>query len=492
MKQWRLQGSLNGGEISPLLYGRPDLAKYQTALARCVNFIPLPQGAITRRPGSRYVAAAKNATDYARIIPFIFNRQQAYMLEFGDEYVRFFMNGGQIFNITPNFMRQTEGNDVRVTETGDTRVTEQTDPTAAPYEVASPYADTELRELQYAQTADVMYMTHPNHPPRTLVRTGHTSWTFAALPYRNGPFLGYNITDSWTLRASAATGNITLTSTQALFTDEHVDALFLLEEDSSDGYSMWEPGKSYALNAKVRWENNVYVCAVAGTSGAVAPVHIEGSRWDGKESNSAKWTYQHSGYGICVITAVTSSLVASALVLDRMPDNVVTAATKNWREGAWSNHQGWPRAVSLFEQRAWFGATLTYPQTLWSTVAGDFTDFEPGALADDAIDWTINSKTANPISALVDGPALVVLCQDREMIGRASNNGAAVKPDDFTVRPATSYGSAPVDALTIDTAVIFVDASGRRMIELTFDAAEDNFVPFDMTIYAEHITRPGQ
>ena len=69
---------------------------------------------------------------------------------------------------------------------------------------------------------------------------------------------------------------------------------------------------------------------------------------------------------------------------------------------------------------------------------------------------------------------------------------AAVTPDDFTVRPATSYGSAPVDALTIDTATIFVDASGRRMIELTFDAAEDNFVPFDMTIYAEHITRPGQ
>lgn len=493
MKSFKLQGSLNGGEISPLLYGRPDLAKFETALARCVNFIPLPQGGVTRRPGTRYVAPAKNADSTVRLIPFIFNRQQAYILEMGDEYVRFFMNGGQIYSVTPNFRLLAEGGDVRVTESGDTRVTEQTDPTAAPYELASPYAASELRELQYAQTADVLYITHPNHPPRTLVRTGHTSWTFAELAFRNGPFLGYNIDSGHTMRGTATTGNIVIASSKPFYNDpDHIGALLYLEEDSFDQYSMWEPGKAYTTSDKVRWSGNVYQCATAGTSGAVAPVHFEGDRWDGKASSSAKWTYLHSGFGIAVITSMTSTTSASATVLSRLPDNVVSAGTKNWREGAWSAYQGWPRAVTLFEQRAWFAATTRYPQTIWSSVAGDFTDYTVGDLADDAIDFTLNSRTANPISALVDGAALHVLCQDREMVGRASNNSAAVKPDDFTVRPSTNYGSAPVSPVTVDTGTLFVDASGRRLVELTYDVAEDNYVPFDMTIFAEHITRPGQ
>ena len=492
MKSWRLQGSLNGGEVSPLLYGRPDLAKFASSLARCVGFVPLPQGGVTRRPGTRFVAAAKNADMNAILVPFVFSRKQAYILEMGDEYIRFFMNGGQLFNITPNYTLLTESGDTLVTESGDTLVTEQTDPTAAPYEVASPYSAADLDELQYAQTADVMYIAHPDHPPRTLVRSGHTSWTFAELPFSNGPFLGYNITDSWTIRASATTGTVTLTSTQDLFTDDHVDGLFLLEEDTSDDYSMWEPAKTYTASAKVRWENNVYQCVTGGTSGAVAPVHIEGNRWDGQASASCRWEYLHSGYGICVITAVASATSATALVLKRMPDAVVSQATPNWREGAWSPHQGWPRAVALFEQRIWWGGTDLYPQTLWSSVGGDFTDYQPGDLDDDAIDWTINSRQANPISALVDGTNLHVLCEETELIGRASNNSAAVSPGDFTVRRSTSYGTAPVRPLTIDIYTIIVDASGRRLVELGFDAAEDNFVPFDMTLYAEHITRPGQ
>lgn len=436
------------------------------------------------------MAEAKSASTAIRLIPFIFSRQQAYILEFGDEYVRFFMNGGQIYSVTPNFTLQTEGSDTLITEGSDTLVSEQTDPTAAPYEVASPYAASELADLQYAQTADVMYITHPNHPPRTLVRTGHTSWTFAELEFRNGPFLGYNVNESLTLAASGTSGSITLTASQDLFDSGHVDALFLLEEEDSNQYSMWEPDKSYALNAKVRWQSNVYICTTAGTSGAVAPVHLEGKRWDGVQSSSAEWSYLHSGFGIVVVTAVASATSATATVLSTLPDGL-SSGTKNWREGAWSNYQGWPRAVTLFEQRSWFASTSLYPQSLWSSVAGDFTDFTTGPLADDAIDWTINSRTANPISSLVDGVNLHVLCQDREMVGRASNNSAAVKPDDFTVRPSTSYGTAPVNPLTIDNALIMIDSSGRRMIELSSDVTTDNFAPFDMTIYAEHITRPG-
>lgn len=490
VKSFPIQPSLNGGEISPLLYARADLAKFQTSLARCVNFVPLPQGGVTRRPGTRYVAAAKDATNTVRLIPFIFSRTQAYVLEFGDGYVRFFMNQGQLNrSTTSNSTLATEDSDFLITEGFDTLVTEQTATTVSPYEIGSPYLATELEELQFAQTADVMYITHPNHPPRTLVRTAHTSWTFAELDFTNGPFLGYNVSAT-AITASAETGSVTLTASASLFDAGHVDALFLLEESTSDDHDMWEPDKSFALNDKARWADNVYLCVTAGASGAVAPVHLEGERWDGQESGSARWQYLHSGFGIVVITAVASATSATATVLKRLPE-AIQSGTLNWREGAWSTYQGWPRAVTLFEQRAWYASTDLAPQTLWSSVAGDFSDFTPGTLADDAIDWTINSKRANPISSLVDAANLLVLCEDREMVGRPSNNSAAVKPDDFTIRPATSYGSSSVVPITIDTATAFVDQTGRRLIELAYDVAEDNYVPFDLTLYAEHITRPG-
>ena len=456
-----------------------------------VNFIPLPQGGAIRRPGTRYVSAAKTASTTVRLIPFIFSRTQSYVLEFGDGYVRFYMNQGQLYRSTtsPGSLA-SEGGDTLITEGFDTLVSEQNLTSAAPYEIGSPYLAAELEEIQVAQTADVMYIVHPNHPPRTLIRTAHTEWTFSELDFTNGPFLGYNVSDT-TITASGQTGSVTLTASANLFDAGHVDALFLLEESTSDDYDMWEPDKSFALNDKARWANNVYLCVTAGTSGAVAPVHLEGERWDGQESGSARWQFLHSGFGVVVITAVASATSATATVLKRLPE-AIGSGTVNWREGAWSAYQGWPRALTLFEQRAWFASTNLAPQTLWSSVSGNLADFTPGTLADDAIDFTVNTRRANPISALVDASNLLVLCEDREMVGRPSNNSAAVAPDDFTVRPATSYGSSSVAPLTVDTAVIFVDQTGRRMIELVYDVAEDNYVPFDLTVYAEHITRPGQ
>lgn len=492
MTRYKLQASLNGGEISPLLYGRPDLEKFQTALARCVNFIPIPQGGVTRRPGFRFVARAKTADAPVRLVPFIFSRQQAYILEFGDNYVRFFMNNGQLFSSVATFNLLAESGSVLLTEDGQVFVSEQISPDAEPYEIYSPYSASELQSIQYAQTADVMYITHPNHPPRTLTRFGHTSWEFVEINTKNGPFIGYNVNEAHTIQASGVSGSVTLTSSLPFFDPGHVGALMFLEEQSFDQYSMWEPGKTYAVGVRVRWSGNVYQAqSVGGDSGAVAPVHFEGTRWDGQQSASVLWQYLHSGFGIARVTEYANATSVTATVLRRFPEDVVGQGTRNWKEGAWSTYRGWPRATTLFEQRAWFGGTYHNPQTLWSSVAGDFADYELGDLADDAIDWTINTRTANPILSLVDGANLHVLCQDREMIGRASNNGAAVKPDDFTVRPSTSYGSASVVPVTVDTSLLFVDASGKRVIELSYDVAQDNYAPFDTTIFAEHITRPG-
>lgn len=91
-----VQPSLAGGEISPSLYGRIDLEKYQTSLRRCRNFIVRQSGGIENRPGFRFPGSAKYADRYCRLIPFQFSVSQTYALELGDHYFRVWSNGALV------------------------------------------------------------------------------------------------------------------------------------------------------------------------------------------------------------------------------------------------------------------------------------------------------------------------------------------------------------------------------------------------------------
>lgn len=91
-----VQSNFNGGEWSPLAHGRFDLAPYRKAMELCSNFMPTQQGGLTRRPGTPYVAAVKDSTYAPRLVPFVFSLTQAYILEFGEGYVRIYTNGGRL------------------------------------------------------------------------------------------------------------------------------------------------------------------------------------------------------------------------------------------------------------------------------------------------------------------------------------------------------------------------------------------------------------
>ena len=88
--------SFNGGEVSPKIDARSDITKYQSSCKTLENFIPLVEGGATRMPGSYFVIETKNSTKESRLIPFHFSTVQAYVLEFGNLYIRFYKDEGQI------------------------------------------------------------------------------------------------------------------------------------------------------------------------------------------------------------------------------------------------------------------------------------------------------------------------------------------------------------------------------------------------------------
>lgn len=139
--------NFNAGELSPLVDARSDIDKYYSGCRVMENMVPLVEGGATRMPGTYYVTTTKTQSEASRLIPFQFSTTQAYVLEFGEEYIRFYMDEGQILS------------------------------GLNPYEISTPYQEDELFELKVFQSADIMWICHPSHPTKELTRTAHTTWT---------------------------------------------------------------------------------------------------------------------------------------------------------------------------------------------------------------------------------------------------------------------------------------------------------------------------
>lgn len=154
-----IKTNFTAGELSPRLMGRVDIARYANGAKVIENGVVVVQGGVVRRPGTRFAAAAKFGNKTARLIPYVFNRSQAYVLEFGDGYMRVFQNGKQVVN-------------------GDN----------TPYEIASPYTAAMLPDVNYVQGADTMFLVHENVPPQRLQRLGQTNWVLEPAPFIVEPF----------------------------------------------------------------------------------------------------------------------------------------------------------------------------------------------------------------------------------------------------------------------------------------------------------------
>ena len=156
-KVWPIQTNFTAGQLSARLHGRVDVNKYNNGLKPQKNAYSLPHGGVMRRGGFRHVAGVKTNAKKVRLVRFEFSITQAYIIEFGDQYIRFYKDNGQI---------QSGGSAV---------------------EVATPFLEAELFDLYFAQSADTLYIAHPSHAPRKLTRASDISWTLATLTFTSAP-----------------------------------------------------------------------------------------------------------------------------------------------------------------------------------------------------------------------------------------------------------------------------------------------------------------
>lgn len=154
-----IQTNFTAGELSPRLMGRVDISRYGNGAKRIENGIVVVQGGIVRRAGTAFAAATKYAEKGVRLIPYVFNRTQAYVLEFGEGYIRIFQHGMPVVNADNT-----------------------------PYEISSPFMAEMLPEVNYVQGADTMFLVHPAVKPQRLQRRGQTEWVMEPISFTVEPF----------------------------------------------------------------------------------------------------------------------------------------------------------------------------------------------------------------------------------------------------------------------------------------------------------------
>lgn len=475
--------TFSGGEWSPRVLGRSDLEKYYSALQTEENFISTPHGPAESRPGTRFVAEVKTSSKKVRLIPFQFSSSQAYILEFGDLYMRVYKNGGQV---------------------------------AGPYEIVTPYTESELPDIQYVQSADTMYLVHPTYEPRKLVRTADNAWTLSIIGFNPPPTKELGLTPSVSVDPAATSGDGVNFTTGAAFWQTGVSSGDIGQEITfgtarativsitsttvavADITSVFPntnviPAGSWKLESGTP---TVILASVGSTKLTVGtlktlrlqqPAGTNVNGWhDGTDTPVGRFVYFNGGI-LKVTQRVNAIDIKGRLIKAITTDADAPAGAWTLEDLAWTTALGYPRSVSLFESRAFYGGTSTFPNSFWGSLTGDFEAFGKGATDDDSLSATLASPLVDVIQWIAPLRRLFLGTFGAEYV---INNGLndPLTPTNITVRDETALGSPHIQPIRTDDALVFVDISATGLQELAFSLERDSFIANNLLLLAEHIT----
>lgn len=369
-----------------------------------------------------------------------------------------------------------------------------------------PYNATEIEDIKYAQDRNVLHLVHPSYKPRRLVRYSNTEWSMQTIDsaytleagdpsalVAGGPYLQPNTT-AIEIGLSATTGSsvtaiasgpvfntgdtgrylrwksalstdaspvsYTANGVQNSFTYDvqlprgHVDLTVILIDG---GYKVLTAGTDYYLSAATGTEPATVVLAKVPSSGAIVTI---------QRSEISTGEY---GYGR--IVSVTSPTKATIKV--HKPFSGVSIPSTDWMIGGFSDALGYPSAVAIHEQRAWYGGVAGLPGVVFSSCTGGTSDFRP-----DNGSGTVLSTSAITIEAATKKLSKVewIAARNNLIIGTSSSLYELVPSDlglSATNLPGVKHrsenGVSSVDAIAVQDYLIYASRTGKHLMATRFN-----------------------
>ena len=526
MRVQAVQSSFADGQISPRMQGMIELESYKSSVAQLENFVSLPQGSVTRRPGTYYASPTKN-NGQARLIPFSRGQGVSAVLEIGatsvvnNAYIRIFSNDG-------------------------------------------PWVLSDLIDINFTQSADVLFICHPLYPPLRLSRNSAVDWVVEYLPIENGPFQSVNTTDTKLSVTGATLSYEEVGSISPSAADQTTDTFTFNNHPFVNGQkvrvSVKDSGTYGSLSitrggSVIRYittaTQNTFKLATSRTGGAIdltddptkdllfekpfipkgQTVTITASAIEGINKGEGFLASDVGRYirlnteiapqikwGYAEITGRTSTTVVTAEVKADLADEPYSATTntnntKEWALGAFSGTTGYPRAVQIYQQRLVFAGTLEEPSSIFFSKVASFLDFstsEPLGQAtgnfdsagrsiigeqifeDNALSLTISSDTVDQIEWISEDRKLTIGTSGGIFQIFGSEDDVTLTPFNFSIVKASAWASHPtVLPVKIGNNLLYVQQNGRKLRELAFDKQQDQYAAADLTLRAEDISQSG-
>ena len=470
-----------GGELSPQMYGRYELAIAKSGCRRMRNFVAETQGAGRFRNGFRVVHYARgNRVPF--LLPFQFNDEQAYELEFTHKKLRFHKDEGVIVESNKTITGITQANPGVITSnshgysTGDeifisgivgmtelngksflvVRINANTysltdidgnainttgygawssgGVTNRVYEIDTPYDEgLDLKKLKVSQNADTMYIDHPFYEPRKLTRSGHTSWTLSLYTRTDDPFL---------------------------------------DKKAITGITQANPGVITSVGHGLTVGQVIIIEGIVGMTELNSRVYI-------------------------VNTTPSADTFTVKDYLTGVVENTTTYTA--WSSGGYASLQELlPGALAFYEGRLYHGGISGDPTKFIGSMAPDtdgtprYDVFTTGTDADHAVFFSIADGEVNKIFWLMGTSRLLfagTFGTETKITGETADK--PITPTSVNVKAENRLGVADISPINKENIVIYVQRGGLTVRSFEFDALADAFISVDRNLVSEHVTKSG-
>lgn len=413
---WQFQSVLNRGELDPLTVGRIDLQQYYNGVSKALNVLAIPQGGLKKRPGQEYLATA---LQNGRLENFSFNVEQNYLLVFTPARMQIFKDGVLQTNINGS------GNDYLVV----------------------PWSFSQISEFDYIQSADTIIITHTDVQTQRITRSSDTDWAITGIVFDNIP--QYDFNDG-------------LSPTPV----DEVQRITFANDNNGDRFKL-------ALNG-ILTEEIVLSTTGSGVTGTANSIQEEllALPNTGNTGISVSWIsslpeiYEitFSGDSADNWDEITGTPVYSQNLNFEITGSTIANGVSR-SEDTWSNTRGWPATCTFHEGRLWLGGSASRPQTIWGSFVNDFFNFfSRKGLDDESVEATLDTDQVNAIESIFSNRSLQVFTSGGEFYVPES----PITPENIAVSPQSNIGSKRVRPVTIDGVTLFLQRTGKALIQFVF------------------------
>jgi hypothetical protein len=522
MKIYDVKPSFAGGELSPALYARVDLAQYQIGARLIENFIVLPQGGLVNRPGTRVLGGGRTY-GAVRLVPFVLGADDGLVLVFSAEdgaatgFIDVYGHSGFVTQI-PN----------------------------------SPYRAEQLAGLRWLQSNDVLYLFHQDAPVHRLEYAAGT-WRWygddGTVTFLHGPFRETNTDENVRIDAvetlsplgnfyTFQTMNKDNTDRVDLFTTDMEGTLLSMEQeikaqsgeielhDQAPHVATLEDGTTYACFF------GPYTWRTTGKwTGTIEVWKAEVNDWSGKDEADWTWhkikTYESvsgdqenfsfSGsveeYGtyfkfqytgdskptvtwdfeggtilrIFTIVSVGGPREATGTTENGVEGNV--DLTDAWALGAFGGAFGYPKAGIFHQERLVLASTRSDPNSLWFSQPASWHNFGTSIPTkdDDSVMVTLATKQRDEIMGLASRDALLIFTSTAEWTAKAGSKTDVITPSSVVITPSSYHGGLALPPLEVGGTTLYVQKHGSTVYAIGYSLDVDGYASQDVSVLASHL-----